>query len=431
MTPTHHTVLIVGGGPAGLSLAVTLGGYHPFFRETPAFAARFGSLATFLRSAPASLLSLDFGRLVDAGVAPVDLFRLLHHPGQGFLGLDQIGMTFREAAPLDYLLLSRESVGGVWNNAPEHMLTLSPGHWMELAFYPLVRYAEETDKRIDPNALISKRDLIDYYHAIPERFGQSARIRTDQNVTRIEPHKRGFLVTAQHADTGEERRYTCVYLVYAVGQRCILRQLDVPGETLSFVTNRYDRPEDFPGNQIAVVGGGRSADWAATELYDAGKQVYYVMRQTQMHHWQLIGDSRYGLPYYTRLADILESRDPRFQAFYGTRVRRFDESSQGRTVTVYDTSGEKKLDIDHVVVEIGGMVDYSPIQGFPALPLVEKYDNYRFQCHQMPVHPHNYESTVIPNLYAGGYLAEGIGLVVIAMHGTTYAIAGDILKKEM
>lgn len=28
------------------------------------------------------------------------------------------------------------------------------------------------------------------------------------------------------------------------------------------------------------------------------------------------------------------------------------------------------------------------------------------------------------------YMAAGIGLVVIAMHGTTYAIAGDILQKE-
>ena len=48
----------------------------------------------------------------------------------------------------------------------------------------------------------------------------------------------------------------------------------------------------------------------------------------------------------------------------------------------------------------------------------------------MRTHPHNYESLDIPNLYPGGYLAAGIGLVVIAMHGTTYAIAGDILQKE-
>jgi hypothetical protein len=33
-------------------------------------------------------------------------------------------------------------------------------------------------------------------------------------------------------------------------------------------------------------------------------------------------------------------------------------------------------------------------------------------------------------MYPGGYLAAGLNNVVIAMHGTTYAIAGDILQRE-
>ena len=78
----------------------------------------------------------------------------------------------------------------------------------------------------------------------------------------------------------------------------------------------------------------------------------------------------------------------------------------------------------------GGWPDYSVFQGFPPLRLFEKHDPYRFQVHQMRTHPHSYESIDVPNLYAGGYLAQDIGLVVIAMHGTTYAIAGDILQKE-
>jgi hypothetical protein len=49
---------------------------------------------------------------------------------------------------------------------------------------------------------------------------------------------------------------------------------------------------------------------------------------------------------------------------------------------------------------------------------------------QVQTHVHNYESLDIANLYIGGYLAAGIGLVVISMHGTTYAISGDILQKE-
>ena len=80
---------------------------------------------------------------------------------------------------------------------------------------------------------------------------------------------------------------------------------------------------------------------------------------------------------------------------------------------------------------IDDQIDYDLLQGFePPLQLVEQRDNYRFQVHQTPVHAHSYESVNIPNLYPGGYLAEGLGLVVFAMHGTTYAIAADILRKE-
>ena len=89
------------------------------------------------------------------------------------------------------------------------------------------------------------------------------------------------------------------------------------------------------------------------------------------------------------------------------------------------------VEVDHVLKEIGGWADYSLLQGFAQpLQLVEKRDSYRFQVNQAKVHPHSYESVDIPNLYPGGYLAGGLGLVVIAMHGTTYAIAADIQRKE-
>ena len=306
------------------------------------------------------------------------------------------------------------------------------------------------------NELIVKGRLIDYYRSIPRRFGIEKSIRTWERVTRIEPCEAGFLVTAadvsdwadkdpvqlrrpafpQPADAVEEsrplRRYTCRYLVYAVGQRCELRSLGVPGEELPFVTQFYDRPEDLPGERVLVVGGGRSADWAATELHDAGREVTYVMRQSHGRHWALIDHSRGGLPYYARIAGILEEPSPRLRALYDTRVERIDEGSEGGGVVTLSQNGQvQTVGVDHVLKEIGGRADYSLLQGFKSpLNLVDKRDPYRFQVKQMPVHPHSGESVEIPGLYPGGYLAEGLGLVVIAMHGTTYAIAGDILRRE-
>ncbi|MBI2194812.1 MAG: hypothetical protein HYU36_22760 [Planctomycetes bacterium] len=84
-----------------------------------------------------------------------------------------------------------------------------------------------------------------------------------------------------------------------------------------------------------------------------------------------------------------------------------------------------------MIVEIGGEVDYSLFHAFPRLQLAPKYDRYRRQLDQVVVHPHNYESVDIPNLYLGGYLAAGLDLVVVGMHGSTYAIAADILKTEV
>jgi thioredoxin reductase len=338
---------------------------------------------------------------------------------------------------------------------PESLLTLSPGQWMEFPFYPMAEYAAEVGDDFDVNDLVIKRRLIDYYRRIPERFGVADRIHTWERVTRVEPHEAGFLVTAadvsdwrhkdpvqlrrpafpQPSDAVEEshpvRQYTCSYLVYAAGQRCELRQLDVPGEDLPFVTQFYDRPDDFPGQRVLVVGGGRSADWAATELHDAGRQVTYVMRQPPERHWALISQSRGGLPYYARLAEILEEPSARMAALYETRIESITGDDGGGCVAVEVGDQRRAIEVDHVLKEIGGRADYSLLRGFPHPPrLVEQYDPYRYQVDQMAVHPHSYESVDIPNLYPGGYLAQGLGLVVIAMHGTTYAIAADILAKE-
>ncbi|MBM3460174.1 MAG: hypothetical protein FJX77_16770 [Armatimonadetes bacterium] len=423
--PEFHTVLIVGGGPAGLPLAAVLaGGCWPWFRDSRAMEQFYGPLAAALRRFPTTLLALDL-REVARRLRPVDLFNALHHPGQQALPVEQIGMEFRAGRPVDTLLLSREPVGGLWNFVPRNLLTLSPAHWMEFAFYPMRQWAAETGRSLDPDALIVKQDLVEYYHAVPERFGVRDALREDVDVRRIEPHPEGFLVTGVRP-SGETVRYASRYLVYAAGQRCSLRRLEAPGEDLPCVSRHYHDPESFPGERVLVVGGGRSADWAATELHDAGRTVVYVMRQPQQNHWRLIAESLH-LPYYARIAALLDPPSPRLTTYYQTRVERIEP---GGTVHLARGGQRWQEQVDRILLEIGGEVDYSLFQGFPPLTLVEKRDRYRFQCWQMETHPHNYESVDVPRLYPGGYLAAGINNVVIAMHGATYAIAADILQQE-
>ncbi len=360
------------------------------------------------------------------GIAPVKLFRNLHHPQREFCGTSEIALEFRQGRPIDYLLISQEEVGGVWNGAPRDLISISPGHWMELAFYPLADHVQ--DLRVDVDDVdepISRRNLVNYYRCIPGKFGQSDHIRTRERVEQIEPHQRGFLLRSRDLCTGNSRQYTCKYVIYAVGQRCILRRLNVRGENLSFVTNRYSSPEDFSGFRFAVVGGGRSGDWVATELHDAGRQVFYIMRQPFARHHRSEDDRHYG-----RITEIKRSRSPRFEILYETQVKGFERFSNAGRVILSSRGKERTLNVDHVVVEIGGIADYSIFKGFPPLNLSEMYDRHRLQVHQLSTYPHNYESTEIPNLYPGGYLAKGILPFVGAMHGSTYPIVGDIAKKE-
>lgn len=428
MAIAHRTVIVVGGGPAGLAFTAVLGGWHPHYSGGELFRERYGQLDEHLSSIQGSLFNLDFQNLVKAGIQPADLFRLLHHPGKKFRSLDEIAYEFRKEKAIDYLLITQENVGGLWNNVPRNLLTLSPGQWMEFGYYPLAQHKEETGLDFDVNDLIIKHNLIDYYHTVPKRFEQMDHIHTEEKVTRIEPHEKGFLVTSQDVSGETAHRYTCKYLIYAVGQRCNLRTLDVPGEDLPFVSPHYDHFDDYPSEQVMIVGGGRSADWAATELHDAGRHVHYLMRQPFDIHWQLIADSRYGLPYYARIAELIETKSSQFNTLYDTHIQKIEENG---TVTMTTKGREHTLKVDHLIKEIGASADYSLLQGFKKSPtLVEKHDAYRFQVHQVATHPHSYESIDISNFYPGGYLAQGIGLVVFAMHGTTYAIAADIMKKE-
>ena len=98
MSSEHHTVIIVGGGPAGLPLAVVLGGWHPFFRNSRMFATRYAPLAGYLQRFDRSLLGLDMQQLVQSGIKPVDLFRTLHHPRQLLRNWTKSPWTFGAAS---------------------------------------------------------------------------------------------------------------------------------------------------------------------------------------------------------------------------------------------------------------------------------------------------------------------------------------------
>jgi thioredoxin reductase len=425
-------VIIAGGGPGGLGVAATLEGWHPKFEGDYKFPS--DEVQEHARAHEQNPLVLDPHVLLDSGHRPIEFFRMRHHPVQDALPLEEWTLKFEKRDRIDWLMLTTDGPGGIWNNVPRTQMTLGPAHWMELAHYPIARFYEQTGRDRDLNALVHRDDLVPYYQAYATELGLNDHICTRIRVTDVRPagedvDARFIVETLEESvggvPAGKTATYSCDYLVFAVGPRSSIRQLTARGVEQDYVSHAYTHADDYPGERVLVIGGGRSADWAAQELHDAGRMVVYVMRQQPEAHVNLINDSQF-LPYYRRWAEILSGNQERMGLLYGSGITAFEPNG---VVTIKTSEGPIQVQVDHVVVEIGGDPDYKLLESFGELSFHKKRDNFRFQLDQIVVDQATFESVDIPGLYPAGYTAEGTGLSVIGFHAGCFLIAGDILRK--
>ena len=423
----HHSVIIAGGGPGGLGVAATLEGWHPRFEGDYEFPS--DEVQALARQHEQNPLAYDLHDLLERGHRPIEFFRMRHHPEQDALPLDQWTLKFSKKSRVDWLMLTTDGPGGLWNSVPREQMTLGPAHWMELAHYPISKFYEKTGRDRDLDALVHRDDLVPYYQAYAEELGLEDHIRAGNKVVSIEPAGNGidarFIVSSLEQKTGNTTMYSCDYVVFGVGPRSALRTLDASGGDQDHISLAYTHPDNYPGERVLVIGGGRSADWAAQELHDDGRTVVYAMRQQPESHLKLIHDSQY-LPYYQRWGEILSGDQARMGLLYGSKVTAFHPDG---VVAITTDDGPIQLQVDHVVVEIGGDPDYDLLRSFGDLTYHAKHDNFRFQLNQMVVDQATFESTDISGLYPAGYTAQGAGLSVIGFHAGCFLIAGDILRK--
>ena len=124
-TIDHHSVIIAGAGPGGLGVAAVLEGWRP--RLTGNFQYPVPEVQQLAEAYRNCLLELDQHRVMEAGLRPIEFFRMRHHPQQDALPLDQWTLAFDKRAPAaDWLMLSLDGPGGLWNNVPREQLTLGP-----------------------------------------------------------------------------------------------------------------------------------------------------------------------------------------------------------------------------------------------------------------------------------------------------------------
>ena len=401
---SHHEVIILGAGPAGLGVAASLEGWHPYDNNGK------------------NLLNINTKNLSDNGVRPIAHFRELHHPEDNTpYGSNKF--NFKKNRRADWIILSDDAAGGLWNNVPANQLTLGPANWMELSHYPMKQYNCDNKNDINLKEIINKKNLLNYYKKFSTKLKLNDHIYNNHKIISIQKKQNGdFTIYSKFKNI--KREFSCRYLVFALGPKSIKRQLGVPGENLDYINNSYTKPQDFPGKNITIIGGGRSSDWAAQELFDNKKNITYIMRQKKENHLRLIRESQF-LNYYKRWHEIISNKERNMTILYESKVIRFSKNNQ---ITYENNYKTQTIKSDHVIIEIGGLPNYNLLKNLN-LEFHEKYDNYRFQLLQMKVHQHSFESINVENLYACGYLAQGTGLSVIGFHAGSFLISGDILKK--
>ena len=100
---SHHEVIILGAGPAGLGVAASLEGWHPYDNNGK------------------NLLNINTKNLSDNGVRPIAHFRELHHPEDNTpYGSNKF--NFKKNRRADWIILSDDAAGGLWNNVPANQL---------------------------------------------------------------------------------------------------------------------------------------------------------------------------------------------------------------------------------------------------------------------------------------------------------------------
>ena len=276
---SHHEVIILGAGPAGLGVAASLEGWHPYDNNGK------------------NLLNINTKHLSDNGVRPIAHFRELHHPEDNTpYGSNKF--NFKKNRRADWIILSDDAAGGLWNNVPANQLTLGPANWMELSHYPMKQYNCDNKNDINLKEIINKKNLLNYYKKFSTKLKLNDHIYNNHKIISIQKKQNGdFTIYSKFKNI--KREFSCRYLVFALGPKSIKRQLGVPGENLDYINNSYTKPQDFPGKNITIIGGGRSSDWAAQELFDNKKNITYIMRQKKENHLRLIRESQF-LNYYKR-----------------------------------------------------------------------------------------------------------------------------------
>jgi hypothetical protein len=137
-------VVVIGNGPAGLSLSVFLSGWQPYYDiNSPHPDSRLH--ARLSQNSKKSLLDQDlswfeeeFAEIIDPSVRPIAfLIDMLMRPPNGKSCLRYVQNPMKS---LSHIVLGETDAGGSWNSYDEEMITVSLLGWLDLPAFSLVEW---------------------------------------------------------------------------------------------------------------------------------------------------------------------------------------------------------------------------------------------------------------------------------------------------
>uniref|UniRef100_A0A7E4V9X4 Pyr_redox_2 domain-containing protein n=1 Tax=Panagrellus redivivus TaxID=6233 RepID=A0A7E4V9X4_PANRE len=366
-------VIIIGNGPAGLSLSTFLSGWLPYYDVNyPHPDARLHD--RLAQNATTSLLDQDlswfeeeFAEIINPSVRPVAfLIDMLMRPPHGHSCLQYVYCPERALA---HVVIGATEFGGSWTTYDDEMATVSLANWLDLPGFSVSQWLEGKPLV----ARLPAGVIREYMKAYVTVMNIESKIRPNthiETVTKCHDSTTGMDYYTVSGYNSENKPYSmrCRQVILACGQS-IQRHLEVPGESLN--TNivydvasmkKYLHSEQtFMNNtgRVVVVGDGISAADAITHCLNNNLPVVHVMRRSdaQLRSTMLSKLTPSVYPEYARAYKLMIGKE--INKIYTRQTQSIITEVSYSEATVSTPKGLTKVPFDLLVVCIGRQSELS------------------------------------------------------------------------
>jgi thioredoxin reductase len=287
-------VVVIGNGPAGLSLSVFLSGWQPYYDiNSPHPDSRLH--ARLSQNSKKSLLDQDlswfeeeFAEIINPSVRPIAfLIDMLMRPPNGKSCLRYVQNPMKS---LSHIVLGETDAGGSWNSYDEEMITVSLLGWLDLPAFSLVEWFQG-------QPLIARLPagvIREYMKAYAKEMGIMENLRPYTRVTEVikkfDNLGKEYYDVKGEDKNGQPFELRCRKVVLACGQN-YQKLLGVLGEEENAKKIVYDiaamkksllqNADSVKTNSpVVVIGDGISAADAIIQCLKSKHNVLHVMRRS-------------------------------------------------------------------------------------------------------------------------------------------------------